>query len=43
MLNRRSSNLFDLVHGDLWGPYNEANVCETKYMLTLVEDHSRVI
>lgn len=42
-LHRRSAYLFDLVHGDLWGPYSEANICETRYMFTLVEDHSRAI
>lgn len=43
VLNRRSSSLFEIVHGDVWGPYSEPNVCESRYMLTLVEDHSRVI
>lgn len=23
--------LFDLVHGDIWGPYVEPNICETRY------------
>lgn len=42
-LNRRTSTLFELVHGDVWGPYGEESVCNTKYVLTLVEDHSRTI
>lgn len=43
ILNRRSHSSFELVHADIWGPYKEENVCSTKYMLTLVEDHSRLI
>lgn len=42
-LNRRTNSLFELVHGDVWGPYCEENLHNTKYVLTLVEDHSRVI
>lgn len=35
--------MFELVHGDLWDPYPEPNICETKYMFTLVEDHIRMV
>lgn len=43
ILNRRSSFLFEMVHGDLWGPYDEYNICNVRYVLTLVEDHTRTI
>lgn len=42
ILNRRTSSLFELVHADMWGPYAQENTCSTKYMLTIVEDHSRM-
>lgn len=42
VLNRRTDSLFDLVHVDLWGSYATENLCSTKYMLTIVEDYSRV-
>lgn len=42
-LNERSEILFELIHGDIWGPYGDENVNNTKFVLTLVEDHSRVI
>lgn len=40
--NRRSYTLFHMVHGDVWGPYSKSNICDVKYVLTLVEDHSRI-
>lgn len=43
ILNRRSQSLFEMLHVDLWGPYNEYNICSVKYVLTLVEYHSRTI
>lgn len=43
ILNRRSAFLFDLVHADVWGPYGEDSVSNTRFVLTLVEDHSRMI
>lgn len=42
-LQRRRESLFELVHVDLWGPYGEDNVNHYKYVLTIVEDHSRTI
>lgn len=42
VLERRTAHLFDLVHADIWGSYAEDNLCGTKFMLTIVEDHSRV-
>lgn len=43
VLNKRSSTLFEMVHEDIWGPYTEDNICGVKYMLTLVEGHSRMV
>lgn len=43
ILNRRTEGLFEMVHVDLWGPYSVENVCSVKYMLTIVEDFSRMI
>ncbi|KAL8116037.1 hypothetical protein AgCh_022503 [Apium graveolens] len=39
--NHVSENLFDLVHGDLWGPYRIPTHGTYKWFLTLVEDKSR--
>ena len=38
-----SSNKFDLIHCDLWGPYRlfTCNVC--KYFLTILDDYSRAL
>lgn len=43
LLQRRSENLFDLIHADVWGPYSQESVSNTRFVLTLVEDHSRTI
>lgn len=43
VLQRRTSQLFDMVHVDVWGPYSAENLCSTRYILTIVEDHSRVV
>ncbi|KAL2246003.1 UNVERIFIED_CONTAM: Retrovirus-related Pol polyprotein from transposon TNT 1-94 [Sesamum indicum] len=32
---------FDLMHIDLWGPYNEYSISRCNYMMTIVDDHSR--
>ncbi|CAH9076640.1 unnamed protein product, partial [Cuscuta epithymum] len=32
---------FELVHCDLWGPYNSPSSCGARYFLTLVDDYSR--
>lgn len=37
----QSSNLFDLVHADLWGPYRFKTYDNCHMFLTLVEDNSR--
>ncbi|KAL2246006.1 UNVERIFIED_CONTAM: Retrovirus-related Pol polyprotein from transposon RE1 [Sesamum indicum] len=36
-----SPSIFDLIHVDLWGPYNEYSLSNCMYMLTIVDDHSR--
>lgn len=36
-----SSILFELVHADLWGPYQHKTHGNCSYFLTLVEDKSR--
>lgn len=43
VINGRLEDLFDIVHADLCDPYGQENICSTKYMSTLVEDHSRMI
>lgn len=40
ILNERSDELFELIHVDIWGSYEEESVSNSKYMLTIVEDHS---
>lgn len=40
---RRTNQLFELVHADIWGPYSEESVSNIRFVLTLVEDHSRAI
>ncbi|KAL2230511.1 UNVERIFIED_CONTAM: Retrovirus-related Pol polyprotein from transposon RE2 [Sesamum indicum] len=32
---------FDLMHIDLWGPYNEYSISRCNYMMTIVDDHNR--
>lgn len=36
-----ASELFGLVHIDLWGPYKESTREKYRYFLTIVDDHSR--
>ncbi|WVZ19084.1 hypothetical protein V8G54_006406 [Vigna mungo] len=38
-----ASNVFDLIHGDLWGPYRTPSSCGASYFLTLVDDCSRAV
>ncbi|KAL2232434.1 UNVERIFIED_CONTAM: Retrovirus-related Pol polyprotein from transposon RE1 [Sesamum indicum] len=37
-----SSILFELVHVDIWGPYKQPSIGGCHYVLTLVDDYSRV-
>lgn len=39
-----ATRLFELVHCDLWGPYNATpSSCGARYFLTLVDDFSRAV
>lgn len=42
-LNRRTNELFQLIHTNVWGPFSSESVCNTKFVLTVVEDHSIMI
>ncbi|KAL0446094.1 UNVERIFIED_CONTAM: Retrovirus-related Pol polyprotein from transposon RE1 [Sesamum latifolium] len=35
-------NSFDLIHIDIWGPYKQPSLSGCHYVLTIVDDHSRV-
>ena len=39
----KASDLFELIHCDLWGPYRSASSCGAHYFLTIVDDFSRAI
>ncbi|KAG7551493.1 Ribonuclease H-like superfamily [Arabidopsis thaliana x Arabidopsis arenosa] len=39
--NNKTSNAFDLIHIDTWGPFAVASYDGYKYFLTIVDDHSR--
>ena len=39
--DNKSSNLFELIHCDLWGPYRIGSSCGAYYFLTIVDDFSR--
>ncbi|KAL2247809.1 UNVERIFIED_CONTAM: hypothetical protein Sindi_2633200 [Sesamum indicum] len=36
-----SDTAFDLIHIDVWGPYNQHSITHCTYMLTIVDDCSR--
>lgn len=38
----KSSNSFDLIHWDVWGPYSIPSLDGSKYFLTIVDDFSRI-
>lgn len=35
--------IFDLIHCDMWGPYNVASTCGIFYFLTIFNDYSRFV
>ena len=37
----KSSNFFELIHVDLWGPYRTPSHSGARYFLTIVDDYSR--
>ena len=39
----QASNIFYLIHCDLWGPYRTPSSCGASYFLTLVDDCSRAV
>ena len=39
----RASRIFELIHCDLWGPYQTPSTCGAYYFLTLVNDYSRAV
>ena len=41
MSNKRSSNSFDVVHTDVWGPYHIPSMGGYRYFLLFVDDYTR--
>lgn len=39
----KSTKIFELIHCDLWGPYNESSSCGAPYFITFVDDYSRPV
>ncbi|KAL9232099.1 hypothetical protein vseg_007244 [Gypsophila vaccaria] len=39
--NKHASDLFELIHCDLWGAYRVPSSCGARYFLTIVDDYSR--
>ena len=39
----QASDVFDLIHCDLWGPYRTPSSCGASYFLTIVDDCSRAV
>ncbi|XP_021746757.1 uncharacterized protein LOC110712595 [Chenopodium quinoa] len=39
----KASRVFEIVHCDLWGPYDKPSSCGAHYFLTLVDDYSRAV
>ncbi|KAH9689130.1 retrovirus-related pol polyprotein from transposon RE1 [Citrus sinensis] len=39
--NNKASDIFELIHCDLWGPYRTTSSCGAHYFLTIVDDFSR--
>lgn len=40
--NSHALNTFDLIHTDIWGPYEVPTRGKFRFFLTLVDDHSRM-
>lgn len=36
-----SSDIFELIHVDVWGPYNKKSISNTRLILTVVDDFSK--
>jgi hypothetical protein len=41
--NKHASDVFDLIHCDLWGAYRTPSSCGASYFLTIVDDCSRAV
>lgn len=41
--NKQASDIFDLIHCDLWGAYRTPSSCGASYFLTIVDDCSRAV
>ncbi|CAH9119111.1 unnamed protein product [Cuscuta epithymum] len=39
----KTTRIFELVHCDVWGPYNTASSCGARSFLTIVDDFSRAV
>lgn len=39
--DKHSDTLFELMHVDVWGPYNQLSFSGVSYFLTIVDDKSR--
>lgn len=39
--NNKASEIFEMVHCDVWGPYRISSLCNAYYFLTIVDDYSR--
>ena len=38
-----ASDLFELIHRDIWGAYRESSSCDAHYFLTIIDDKSRTV
>ncbi|CAH9126867.1 unnamed protein product, partial [Cuscuta epithymum] len=39
----KTHDIFELIHCDLWGPYNTPSSCGARLFLTIVDDYSRAV
>ncbi|KAL0384763.1 UNVERIFIED_CONTAM: Retrovirus-related Pol polyprotein from transposon RE1 [Sesamum radiatum] len=39
----QSTQVFELIHVDVWGPYRTPTLTKCHYFLTIVDDHSRAV
>nr|KYP60468.1 Retrovirus-related Pol polyprotein from transposon TNT 1-94 [Cajanus cajan]KYP68078.1 Retrovirus-related Pol polyprotein from transposon TNT 1-94 [Cajanus cajan] len=41
--NSRATNVFDLIHCDIWNAYTLSTRCGAHYFLTIIDDYSRAV
>lgn len=41
--DNKATEIFSLIHCDVWGPYNTPATCGSVYFLTIVDDYSRAV